>query len=326
MKAGGHLDLNGLITDSVGAGSWTITKIGYRSLSPWSSVANDARVSTYYPTHVRTPETLAELTGATFCTSAWDYTPMTNLVVVTPYLKTLPNFFAQGHRTLYRLRLDCPALTTMGQGVVNCGNMCLRDTDVSEWNLPSVTTLNTQTFGNNCTYPGAHGTLDLPKVVTLSSQALSALTGVAAFYLGTNGCTLATIGSHAFWKCTALKKLVIGAKGSISITDTNLLPENTALETIEFPGSTTPENLGALLDMLLAYKTVTAGPSAYVKVVGSKDYGFGSRISWSDMTAAEEEAKPDSAFGVYVTTNTSERKAYLVDNGYVPAGLYILFK
>ena len=320
MEAGGHLDLNGLVTDSSGSGSWTLSKIGYQSLAPWALTTADSRVSTYYPTHVRLPETLEAVQNEAMKAPGWDYTPLTNLVVRTPFLTDTGSNFAQGHRYLYRVSLDLPALTTLGQAFVNCGNVCLRDTDVTEWNLPNVQVVSSQAFGNNCTYPNVRGTLDLPKVHTLYGQALSALSGVETFILGTNGNTLVTIGDYAFWKCNSLKKLVIGSRSTLSV-GTDILPSGTALEVVEFPARI-PANVGEFLDAVLSFKEVS-GPDDYVSVVCSRDRAS-RRLSPAALDSAEAAVAPEGTYGVYVTGDSGERKAWLVDNGIRMAGSVLI--
>lgn len=320
MEAGGHLDLNGLVTDSSGSGSWTLSKIGYQSLAPWALTTADSKVSTYYPTHVRLPETLEAVQNEAMKAPAWDYTPLTNLVIRTPFLTDTGSNFAQGHRYLYRVSLDLPALTTLGQAFVNCGNVCLRDTDVTEWNLPNVQVVSSQAFGNNCSYPNVKGTLDLPKVHTLYGQALSALSGVETFILGTNGNTLVTIGDYAFWKCDSLKKLVIGSRSTLSV-GTDILPSGTALEVVEFPDRI-PANVGEFLDAVLSFKEIS-GPGDYVSVVCSRDRASG-RLSPTALDSAEAAVAPEGAYGVYVTGDSGERKAWLVDNGVRMAGSILI--
>ena len=331
MEAGGHLDFNGRITDASGQGEWTISQIGYRSLSPWSKVNADAKVSKHYPTYVRLPETLASLVGATFVTAGWDSTPLTNIVLVTPLLTQVKGGFAEGHRNLYCMHVDCPALETIGQNFLNCSTDNLKFTDVSKWNLPQVSEVSTQAFGNNCRYPNVKGTLNLPKLAIVGNQGLSPLVGVDTMILGTNGCTLTSIGKAAFSNCTAMTKLVIGAKSAIVFdAGGGYLPQNTALKTIEFPANKVPSNLGKVLDTLLSYKNTESGPDSYVSIYGSMKSmsGVSAQVSASPMTADEKAASPSDreVFGVYVTGDTKERKAYLIDNGYVPCGSKIILR
>lgn len=325
LEAGGPLDLNGLITDAEGTGNWTLSQIGYRSLAPWSLVTNDDRVTTAYPTAVRLPETLEKVCGATFKTISWDYTPLTNLVVVTPYLKRTGISFAEGHRNLVCLQIDCPALDMLGQAFV-CAmpSTVLKHTDVTRWNLPNLTTLGSQPFGNNCSYTFVHGTLDLPKLVTSSGQGVSALTGVETMIFGTNGCTLTTFGDKMFLNCTSLKHLTIGASGTLAFPATEFFPNGTALETLTFHANKMPSNVGPFLDAVLSYKHVS-GPSDYVTVTGSKTL-FKRRLAVAALTAEESAVAPEGAFGVYVPTGTDVRKAYLVDNGAIPEEFFILFR
>ena len=331
MEAGGHLDFNGRITDANGQGEWTISQIGYRSLSPWSKVAADNRVSKHYPTYVRLPETLATLVGATFVTDGWDSTPLTNIVLATPLLAEVKNGFAQGHRKLYCMHVDCPALETIGQNFLNCGTDNLKFTDVSKWNLPLVKEIATQAFGNNCRYPNVKGTLNLPRLEKLGTQGLSPFTGVDTMILGTNGCTLTDIGKQAFFNCTALAKLVIGAKSDITfVAGGDYLPADTKLKVIEFPENKVPSNLGTVLDTLLSYKNTQSGPDSYVSVYGSMKSlsGVLAQVAASPMTDEEKAASPSGkeVFGIYVTGDTKERKAYLIDNGYVPYGSKIILR
>lgn len=307
LEAGGHLDLNGRITAADGTGSWRITDIGYRSLSPWALTADDPRVATSYPPAVRLPETLVSLKGATFKTINWDYTPLTNLVVVTPFLKTTGKTFAEGHRNLFCLHLDCPALETMEQAFVCASSTVLKFTDVTSWHLPNLTTLNPQPFGNNCTYPSVRGTLDLPKLTASSSQGLSALTGVETMILGTNGWTVTTFGQAMFEKCSGLKHLTIGADGTVAFPSEKFFPANTALESLTFYQNKMPVNVGPLLDAVLSYKTVK-GPADYVTVTGSKTV-FKRRLTFAALTEAEAAVAPAGTFGVYVTSDTAARKA-----------------
>lgn len=311
-EAGNDLDLRGNVTDVTGGERFVFTTIGYRSLGPWAKIAEDARVATSYPTAVTTPGTLTTFVGYPFGAPAWDYYPMTSLVVSEPNLVTVGTGIASGHRSLYRLLLDCPKLKTLPKDVVNSSVTCLKETDLGEWNLPRVETVTTQAFGNNCTYPSVTGTLTLPNVKTLGVQALSPLSGAEAFVLGTNGFVLTEIGNDAFLKCAKLKRLVLGARGMVTL-GANLAPTDSALADIDFPGKM-PQNLADVLDALLAAKDVSKGAADYVTVTGSRGCGLGTRISWTDDFTADEIAhKPEGdVFGIYAT-DESVRKAYLVN-------------
>jgi hypothetical protein len=165
----------------------------------------------------------------------------------------------------------------------------------------------------------------------LGDQGLSPFTGVDAMILGTNGCTLTHIGKRAFSNCTALAKLVIGAKSDITfVAGGGYLPIDTKLKVIEFPENKVPSNLDTVLDTLLAYKNTQNGPDSYVSVYGSMKsmFGVSAQIAVSPMTDEEKAASPTGkeVFGVYVTGDTKERKAYLIDNGYVPYGSRIIVR
>lgn len=323
MESGGYLDLNGRVTCLDGAGSYAVVKIGYRSLSPWNTVAGDARVSTFYPTSIRVPETLEETAVGALQTSTWDATPLNALIVRSSALAGIGDTFAQGHRNLFKVTMDCPALTVLPLSFLNCSGNNLRDTDVTEWKLPSLQTVEAKAFGNNCSYAGVKGTLDLPKCRCLKTQALSALSGVETIILGTNGSVLAEIGDQSFWKCMALRKLVIAAKGTLSV-GTGILPDGTALETVEFPDKM-PSNASAFLDKALSFKTVSS-PDDYVCVVGSRERYMNRLLPSQAFTPEEESLAPDGAYGVYVTGDTSERKAWLVDNGIRSRGLGFIIR
>ena len=327
LEAGKGLDLRGNVTDAMGVETFVITTIGYRSLGPWAKIADDARVETFYPTSVTTPGTLTTFVGYPFGAADWDYYPMTSLVISEQNLKTVKTGIASGHRDLYRLLLDCPKLKTLPKDVVNSSATCLKETDLGDWNLPLVETVSVQAFGNNCTYPNVTGTLVLPNVKTLGEQALSPLSGAEAFVLGTNGFVLAEIANKAFLKCTKLKRLVLGARGTVTL-GTTLLPENSVLTDIDFPGRL-PQNLAEVLDALLATKDVSKGAADYVTVTGSCGCGLGARISWTDDFTADEIAhKPEGdVFGIY-TTGESVRKAYLVNrpSPWDPKGMMLLVR
>ena len=327
-EAGKGLDLRGNVTDVTGSESYVFTTIGYRSLGPWAKLADDARVATSYPTAVMTPGTLTTFVGYPFGAAAWDSYPMTSLVISEPNLVTVGTGIATGHRNLSRLKLDCPKLKTLPKDVVNCSATCLKETDLSTWNLPAVETVTTQTFGNNCSYSDVTGTLLLPNVKALGGQALSPLSGAEAFVLGTNGFVLAEIGNDAFLKCAKLKRLVLGARGTVTL-GTNLAPTDSVLTDIDFPGKM-PKNLPAVLDALLATKDVAAGAEAYVTVTGSRKCGFDRQLEWDDDYSADELAHlPEGdVLGVYTTTDTAVRKAYLVDrpSPWDPKGTVLLIR
>ena len=327
-EAGKGLDLRGNVTDVTGSESYVFTTIGYRSLGPWAKIAEDARVATSYPTAVTTPGTLTKFVGYPFGAAAWDFYPMTLLDISEPDLVTVGTGIALGHRNLYRLKLDCPKLKTIPKDVVNSSATCLKETDLGDWNLPLVETVSVQAFGNNCTYPDVTGTLVLPNVKTLGNQALSPLSGAEAFVLGTNGFVLAEIGNNAFLKCTKLKRLVLGARGTVTL-GTDLAPTDSALTDIDFPGKM-PKNLPAVLDALLATKDVAAGAEVYVTVTGSRKCGFDRQLEWNDDYSADELAHlPEGdVLGVYTTTDTSVRKAYLVDrpSPWDPKGTVLLIR
>ena len=56
--------------------------------------------------------------------------------------------------------------------------------------------------------------------------------------------------------------------------------------------------------------------------------GVLAQVAASPMTDEEKAASPSGkeVFGIYVTGDTKERKAYLIDNGYVPYGSKIILR
>lgn len=327
-ESDGALDLRGVVTDSTGGQSYRFTAIGYRALSPWSTIADDARVAQYYPTEIATPGTLTKLGGYVFGSPAWDYYPMKRLDIFEPELSSIEPGVAPGHRNLFQLVLDCPKLKTIPKDVVNSSRDCLKETDLSEWNLPLVETVATQAFGNNCVYPNITGTLDLPSLRELGVQALSPLAGAETFVLGTNGFSLASIDKDAFLKCSALKRIVVGSKGTIVVNGT-IAPESASFNEIDFPGRM-PVNLREFLDAMLATKSVANGAADYVNVTGSRRCGLDGRIPWDSVFTEDEILhKPETAgtFGIYATAEGT-RKAYLTDRpcGWDPKGMCVIVR
>lgn len=336
LMGGGDLNLNGDIWDSNGE-KWTL--VSCASFSPWSksetgyscpnttTLQNEGLLK-YFPTRLTLPETLLYWPGEVQNYDSWDngagapHWPIQELIVICPKVTgSLGGFTIGGACFIRRLVLRIPKVTAIGNRQLTWCGSSFPDTDLDEWDLSGITTVRDDGFGGSVNYQ-FKGTLDLPNVVTVGTNAFKNLASTKCIVLGTNGLTLASIGDKAFAGTPKLetlvlgtKRLAVGSKLPVSSPFENL----TSLKTLRFPGRALPqEQMDAIL---------TAVPeSATTKQVTIYASPFSHWDRLADaLTAEEEPLAPTDCFGVY---RAGSRKAWFVTerSPYEPKGLYLFIR
>ena len=336
LMGGGDLNLNGDIWDSNGE-KWTLVSLC--SFSPWSksetgyscpnttTLQNEGLLK-YFPTRLTLPETLLYWPGEVQNYDSWDngagapHWPIQELIVICPKATgSLGGFTVGGACFIRRLVLRIPKVTAIGNRQLTWTGSSFPDTDLDEWDLSGITTVRDDGFGGATSYQ-FKGTLDLPNVVNVGTNAFKDLASVKCIVLGTNGLTLVSIGDKAFAGTPKLETLVLGSK---RLAIGSKLPvaspfENLkSLKTLRFPGrALTQEQMDAIL---------TAVPeSATTKQVTIYASPFNRWDRLADaLTADEEPLAPADCFGVY---RDGLRKAWFVTerSPYEPKGLYLLIR
>ena len=226
---------------------------------------------------------------------------MREVVLIAPNLTGSLTMVVNGPKLLNRMTLRIPKVTELG---ANCiwQNATLSQTDVTEWDLSSVTSVAEFAFAY-CT--GMRGTLHLPSLVSLGARNFQNHKSLSGVVLATN-LTLTTVGSNAFLNATALRNVTIGNSKKVAFTlGQNAFNGATGVESVTFLG---PRN-EALADAVLTGVAATAGAkSATVRASAA----FGWDASVSAAVGDEVAAKPETAAGVY---RDGSRKAWLE---YVP--------
>ena len=164
-------------------------------------------------TGLYTPGTLQEM-AAVFHNDGNPRTFVRDIYIVEPMLKKLPDWLCSGCTSFKYITFDCPALTTIGGPICNCGGPQGDGATIfDEWNFPSVTTAGVKSnqSGSFAYWPKASGTLNLPSVRTINDSYAFDSTAMGGVILGTRG-TLEYVGSNAFSRCSSLTNVVLGAQ------------------------------------------------------------------------------------------------------------------
>ena len=222
-----------------------------------------------------------------------------------------------------RLVLDLPKLTVIGRGgALSFASVTFQETDLSEWNLTNLKTVHDNGFASN-RGPGPQGTLVLPNVETIGTNAFNGWTRHTAAALGTNG-TLKSLDSKIFANNTsALKKLDFGTSAAFEVAaDTFLAADDTPLplEEVWFAGEAPSVDV---LDALLALRTGGDDGTKPVKIYAPMKLDSWQAVrkpfEGSERTVALAIRKQTGhrVIGVYVTQD-GRRAAWLVQNPNFP--------
>ncbi len=318
----GDLNLNGKVWDSEGK-AWTIDYAG--SLARWQSEEYEQMVERgtirHIPTRLTYPETLvggrADVNYDNWC--AW---PLEELVMICPHWTgPLTQFFINGETMLTYVLLRIPSVTRIqttflaGRFVPAPGNA----TSMTDWDLSGVTNLADLAFRDCAPLPG---TLSLPNVQTVGTNAFYQMAAMTAVVLGTNGLSLTSLGDMAFADCKKLTTIHLGTK-RLAFTGplgaSSVFAGTTALTDVHFNG---PVLDAETVDTVLA--AIQTSDGAKQTTLHASPF-----LGWTDLmtslTDAERAVAPAGVKGVY---RAGSRKAWYVyeRSPYEPAGTLLIFR
>lgn len=332
---GGDLNLNGDIWDAAGT-KWTLTHLG--SFSPPSKSETGYKCPTadefaatdnlkYFPSRLTLPETLTAWPGEIQNYDAYDNTtknrwPIREIYAICPLATGgLSQFTIGGACYVERLVVRAPKVTTLGSGGIYglfWSLTRLPRTDFSEWDLSGVTTVRNNAFNNGGGTFDIMGTLDLPKVQTIGTNAFTSLKKVTGLCLGTNALSLTSIGNSSINRMSALKSLTLGTK-ALTLGTLGMFENLPALAEIHFPGRVLPVET---VDAILA--NVPEQAAEKQMTIYASPYNHWDRLA-AAPTAEEETFLPDDCFGVY---RAGLRKAWFVTerSPFEPKGLLLFIR
>lgn len=337
---GGDLNLNGDVWYKEGDTwqKWTI--VVCCPLSVWTYAASGWTNPTVgkvkeegeydkLPTRVTFPESLLWWPGELQNYDSWDSAttpwPVEEIFAICPEATgTISAFTIGGVSKLSRVVIRAPKVATLGSGGIFgltwCGSYC-SGTDFSEWDLTGVTTVKENAF--RCAYDfQATGTLNLPNVQTIGTNAFYSTRRMTGLVLGTNGLTLTKIDDTALATQTVLTDLAIGTKNltlgsKLGATSVFALPK---LKNLSFPGPALPtETVDAILSKVAASDTEKQ-TTIYASLLNGWD-----KLADAPTDAEAAVAPASARYGVY---RRDSRKAWLVHapSEYDPHATILIFR
>lgn len=316
----GDLNLNGAVWDSEG-NAWTIDYAG--SLARWQTETYGQMVERgtirHIPTRITHPETLVA-GSADVNYDNWYNWPLEELVMICPkWQGPLQQYFINGEKTLTNLLFRVPSVGKIQTWFI-AGPGSAGTSNLTDWDLTGVTNVADRGFGHYC--HALPGTLHLPNVQTVGTNAFYRMTSMTEAVLGTNGLSLASLGDMAFAECLKLKTLRLGTKG-LAFTGplgaSSVFAGTTALADVHFSG---PAIDAAAVDAVL--EAVPESDGAKQATIHASPF-----LGWTDLMApiadGERAAAPAGAKGVY---RAGSRKAWYAyeRSPYEPAGTLIVFR
>lgn len=276
------------------------------------------------------PETLLWWPGELQNYDSWDSTtdpwPVTELFAICPNATgTLSAFTVGGVSLLSRLVIRAPRLATLGSGVSSfgiawCGSQ-FTNTSFDEWDLTGVTTVSPNALRCGTAFK-ATGTLHLPNVRVIGTNAFASATAMTGLVAGTNGLVLTKIDDTACAGLSSLTDLTLGTKNltlgsKLGAGSVFKLPK---LRNLTLPGPALPsETVDAILSAVDASDT-TKQTTIFASLFKGWD-------KLADApTAAEAAVAPVTAqYGVY---RKDSRKAWLVHtpSEYDPHGTILILR
>ncbi len=310
----GTLDFNGHVRDADG-NEWSLTHMKSYSLCrarKWTS-SDTTETFSDHPAVVVFPETLVSMDGNIFNFNQSQDFPLGEVVLIAPNLTGGLGWVINGPKLLNRMTLRIPKVTSLG---ANCiwQNAAFSQTDVTEWDLSSVTSVGDFAFAC-CT--GMRGTLHLPSLVSLGHRNFQEHKYLSGVVLATN-LTLTTVGSNAFLNATSLRNVTIGnAKDGVTVGQ-NAFKGTSGVKSVTFLGPRDEAIADAVLNGVSA---TTGAKTATVNAPLAQEWGD----SVSAATGDEIAAKPAGVAGVY---REGSRKAWLVytPSPFDPRGTLIIVK
>lgn len=333
---GGDLNLNGDIWDSQG-NKWTLASVA--GMGIWPNVdgltfpkTTELQASgdlALMPARLTLPETLKWWPGEVLNYDSWDnlagypHWPIEEVIAICPEATgTIIPFTVGGCCFLNRLMIRAPKLTGFGNGSAfgfAWTGAGMGGSNFDEWDLSGVTNVSDNAFNGSSDYL-IPGTLHLPNVMTVGTNAFSRLIKVTGLALGTNGLSLTSLGDTAFKRTTSLKTLTLGTRGltlGSTLGAASVFTGASALTDVHFPGPVLPaEQVDAVLQAV-PEKTGAKQTTIYASPMNS--WG---RLA-DGLTGEETAVKPSDCFGVY---RAGARKAWLVEerSPFEPSGTILI--
>ena len=262
---GGDLNLNGDIWDSQGQ-KWELASVA--GMQVWYPGGKCPSAQSLYesgeiallPTRLTLPETLRWWPGEVQNYDSWEsgsyVWPMKEIIAITPLATgSIGSFTVGACGQIKRIVIRAPKLTRLGDGREFGWTWCastFAGTNFDEWDLSGVTTVADNALWGSGNYQ-IKGTLNLPNVQTIGTNAFGRLPYITGLVLGTNGLTLASIGDTALSRTTSLTDLAIGtAKGGVQMGSKlgadSVFTGLKNLKTLRLPGRALPqEQMDAIL-------------------------------------------------------------------------------
>ena len=221
---------------------------------------------------------------------------------------TLSSFTIGGCGYVSRLVIRAPKLSKLGDGrefgITWCGSSFAGST-FDEWDLSGVTNVADNALRGSVNYQ-IKGTLHLPNVQTVGTNAFNCAVAMTGLVLGTNGLVLTSIADSAFSGAKALTDLTLGAKrltlGS-TLGSASVFAGLKNLAALHLPGPVLPqEQMDAILSQ------VPASDAAKQTTIYASPLNDWGRLA-SPLTQTERALAPTNSFGVY---RADSRKAWFV--------------
>ncbi len=245
VKGSGDLDLRGAVTRESTSETWSIVNLAYGSLGRGASTGFLEQCSLYSPLTLKTMNRCFVSTD-NCCQS------FTNVVVESAKFTSLSEqVFTSGVDTnLNRLVFKTPALAAIPKNgfSVSWANPDsatqpkLWGSSYDEWDLTSVTTVGSRAFFGR----HIHGTLDLPKVVSIGERAFHECTNVTKVLLSPELKQLKLVdecafnqnqyGGNRYVDDSTLREVVMGGAFGFTIK-TNAFNGQAALVSVSFTGA-----------------------------------------------------------------------------------------
>ena len=337
----GDMDLSGPITDEAGT-AYAITQIAggpfnstkttnpvYSFYSPTTTVSvsyNLFNGHTYLTNAVLRSDVLTSINQNTFmnCTALREARFEAPSLVTTTSADANMNANQFPNCTaLRRLVLKLPAMVEMKHGFVT--GAPLTDTDVSTWQLQSVTNLTDTAIASTDSGAGPHGVLSLPSLVNLERDALKNLGSVSEFQLGTG--SLKCMVSQAFTTLKGTRRIELGVAAGFTCWTTSFGNDAlVSLTNLVFTGTVMPTQ-EALTNLLFKVPLLSASNSQHPAVfIPVMDLDW---QNWLAQPTAEEKANlypkwVGRKYRLLGIASESRRNAWVFTNS--PRGLVLLIK
>ncbi len=249
---------------------------------------------------------------------------LTNVVCIVPDCKRIGERVFQRNENLKNFTLIAPKVTELATESINCGS--LNNVDYTSWDLSDVTAMGSMAVA----WTHGKGSLTLPKVKSLYSNALHSMYNVKEIGLGTaympGDKVVLRVEKASLSSCGNLGKLTIGPYASFNFVDgtsngqtvyatETAFKDDSSLTNIVFTGKVLSNAQAALDALLISKKAITETTKAkQVVVYASTNLGW--RAMARACTDAERALRPDyvtdeDCMGVYETSG-GVRKAWLV--------------